>query len=72
MAITRGNFDTILRENPGIVLTVLKEMAARLKATSAALAAREPPGRAPPGNGGFRESSGPAAERALSKPAGKA
>ena len=41
VAITRGNFDMILRENPDIVLAVLKEMAARLKATSAALAGRE-------------------------------
>jgi membrane protein len=40
VVITRGNFDTILRENPGIVLTVLKELAARLKATSAELAAQ--------------------------------
>jgi membrane protein len=38
VTITRDNFDMILRENPGVVLTVLKEMAARLKATSAALA----------------------------------
>lgn len=41
VVITRDNFDTILRENPGIVLTILKEMAARLKATSAALAAHD-------------------------------
>ena len=42
VTITRDNFDMILRENPGIVLTVLKEMASRLKATSAALSARQP------------------------------
>ncbi len=41
VVITRDNFDTILRENPGVVLTVLKVMAERLKATNAALAARE-------------------------------
>lgn len=40
VAISRDNFDTILRENPGIVLTILREMATRLKTTSAALAAR--------------------------------
>ena len=39
VTITRGNFDMILRENPGIVLAILKEMAARLKATSSALSA---------------------------------
>ncbi len=43
VSITRDNFDMILRENPQIVLTVLKEMASRLKATSAALTA-PPPG----------------------------
>ena len=32
--INRGNFDTILRENPGIVQTILREMAQRLKVTS--------------------------------------
>ncbi|MCX6996723.1 MAG: cyclic nucleotide-binding domain-containing protein, partial [Kiritimatiellaeota bacterium] len=32
--INRGNFDTILRENPGVVKKILKEMALRLKATS--------------------------------------
>lgn len=37
VTITQDNFDTILRENPGIVQTILKEMASRLKATSAAL-----------------------------------
>ncbi len=37
VGITHDNFDTILRENPGIVLTILREMATRLKATSAAL-----------------------------------
>ncbi|HAL92290.1 MAG TPA: hypothetical protein DCM68_04610 [Verrucomicrobia bacterium] len=42
VAITRDNFDTILRENPGIVLTILKEMAARLKATSAELSSPGP------------------------------
>lgn len=42
VVITRDNFDTILRENPGIVLTILKEMASRLKATSAALSAPGP------------------------------
>ena len=40
IAITQDNFDTILRENPGIVQTILKEMAARLKDTSAVLAAQ--------------------------------
>ena len=40
VAISRDNFDTILRENPGIVLAILREMATRLKATSAALAAK--------------------------------
>jgi membrane protein len=40
VTITRDNFDMILRENPGVVLTILKEMAARLKATSAELSAR--------------------------------
>lgn len=40
VTITRDNFDTILRENPGIVQTILREMAARLKTTSAALSAR--------------------------------
>ena len=39
VTITQDNFDTILRENPGIVQGILKEMAARLKATSAALSA---------------------------------
>ena len=39
VAITRDNFDMILRENPGIVLAILREMAARLKTTSAALSA---------------------------------
>ena len=38
-AITRDNFDMILRENPGIVLAILREMATRLKTTSAALSA---------------------------------
>lgn len=37
VAISRDNFDTILRENPGIVLTILREMATRLKTTSAQL-----------------------------------
>ena len=32
--INRNNFDTILRENPGVVKAILKEMAQRLKATS--------------------------------------
>jgi CRP-like cAMP-binding protein len=40
VAITRDNFDAILRENPDVVLTILREMALRLKATSAALADR--------------------------------
>ncbi len=40
VGITRDNFDMILRENPGIVLTVLREMATRLKTTSAALSSR--------------------------------
>ena len=39
VAITRDNFDMILRENPGIVLAILREMATRLKTTSAALSA---------------------------------
>jgi membrane protein len=34
VAISQDNFDTILRENPAIVRTILKEMAMRLKATS--------------------------------------
>jgi CRP-like cAMP-binding protein len=34
VAISEGNFDTILRENPVIVRDILKEMAVRLKATS--------------------------------------
>ena len=37
VAISRDNFDTILRENPGIVLTILRELATRLKTTSAQL-----------------------------------
>ncbi len=40
VAITRDNFDMILRENPGVVLTILREMAMRLKTTSATLAGR--------------------------------
>jgi membrane protein len=32
--ISHDNFDTILRENPGIVQTILKEMASRLKTTN--------------------------------------
>lgn len=34
IVISHDNFDTILRENPGIVQTILKEMATRLKATN--------------------------------------
>lgn len=33
VVISRGNFDTILRENPQIAQAILKEMALRLKAT---------------------------------------
>lgn len=40
VTITRDNFDAILRENPGIVLTLLREMATRLKTTSATLSGR--------------------------------
>lgn len=40
VTISHDNFDTILRENPGIVLTILREMATRLKTTSAALSAK--------------------------------
>ena len=40
VAIAQDNFDMILRENPGVVQTILREMAARLKATSAELSAR--------------------------------
>ena len=41
VAITQDNFDTILRENPGVVQAILQEMALRLKATSAALAGQK-------------------------------
>ena len=34
VVISHDNFDTILRENPGIVQQILKEMALRLKATN--------------------------------------
>jgi membrane protein len=34
VAIAQNNFDTILRENPSVVLAILKEMALRLKATN--------------------------------------
>jgi CRP-like cAMP-binding protein len=34
IVITQENFDTLLRENPGIVRSILKEMALRLRATS--------------------------------------
>lgn len=40
--IDRGNFDTILRENPAIVFSFLQEMARRLNATTAALAKSQP------------------------------
>jgi len=33
-AVSPENFDVVLRENPGIVLSILKEMAARLKANN--------------------------------------
>ena len=32
--VSEANFDVVLRENPGIVLSILKEMASRLKATN--------------------------------------
>lgn len=38
VAISQANFETILRENPRIVQSILKEMALRLKATSDRLA----------------------------------
>ena len=38
VTITQDNFDMILRENPGVVQAILREMALRLKDTSAALA----------------------------------
>jgi membrane protein len=38
--ISVENFETLLRENPGIVRSILAEMAARLNATSGQLAAR--------------------------------
>ena len=34
VAISQDNFDTILRENPAIVRSILKEMAMRLQKTS--------------------------------------
>lgn len=34
--VARKNFDTVLRENPGIMFTLLREMADRLKAATAA------------------------------------
>ena len=34
VAISQDNFDTILRENPAIVRSILKEMASRLQKTS--------------------------------------
>jgi hypothetical protein len=34
VTISRGNFDTIVRENPAIVSSLLQEMARRLKATT--------------------------------------
>jgi membrane protein len=39
--ISETNLETILRENPGIVRGILREMAERLKATSEQLAARD-------------------------------
>jgi len=43
IAINAGNFNTIMRENPDIVLALLKEMADRLKSTDAALVAASLP-----------------------------
>ncbi|MDO9541275.1 MAG: cyclic nucleotide-binding domain-containing protein [Kiritimatiellia bacterium] len=43
IAVKAGNFDTIMRENPDIVLALLKEMADRLKTTDIALAAHHAP-----------------------------
>ena len=34
VVISHDNFDMILRENPGIVQKILKEMASRLKTTN--------------------------------------
>jgi membrane protein len=39
VVISRGNFETILRENPAIVMSLLQEMGRRLKTTTDALAA---------------------------------
>lgn len=39
IAVKAGNFEAIMRENPDIVLALLKEMAERLKATNLALTA---------------------------------
>ena len=35
VCISQDNFEILLRENPGIVLTILKEMSARLKDSDA-------------------------------------
>ena len=40
IVISRDNFDTILRENPAIVKTILKEMAQRVKSTNEQLQAK--------------------------------
>lgn len=40
VAINRGNYETLLRENPAIVMTLLQEMARRLKTTTDALATK--------------------------------
>ncbi|MDD3845236.1 MAG: YhjD/YihY/BrkB family envelope integrity protein [Syntrophorhabdaceae bacterium] len=42
IAISQTNFDIILRENAPIVLSLLKEMAGRLKDTDESLSARQP------------------------------
>jgi membrane protein len=44
IAISRGNFDIILRENAPIVLSILKEMAGRLKDTDESLFGHQPDG----------------------------
>jgi membrane protein len=44
--ISRDNFETILRENPSIVLAILKDMSYRLKSTNEDVFLRVPPGGA--------------------------
>jgi CRP-like cAMP-binding protein len=45
--ISRGNFETILQEYPRVAVTILKELATRLKATDEQ-AFRPPPSTPPP------------------------